>query len=144
MNFRSHAFQPFCCFQFLNSPACLGSRFSPVRLFMAPWTVARQAPLSGGFPGGNTGVGCHARLLAQGADHVCLSPVLAGGSLPLVLPGKPSLSNSNPKNYMIISVRIIYLGRIQEIWRGFCDILVRDVFRENLGSLGEYFRKLFK
>ena len=53
MNFRPHAFQPFCCFQFLNSPACLGSRFSPVRLFVAPWTVARQAPRPWGFPGEN-------------------------------------------------------------------------------------------
>ena len=27
-----------------------------------PWTVARQAPLSMGFPRQNTGVGCHALL----------------------------------------------------------------------------------
>ena len=27
-----------------------------------PWTVARQAPLSTGFPGKNTGVGCHSLL----------------------------------------------------------------------------------
>ena len=30
------------------------------------WTVARQAPLSMGVPGKNTGVGCHA--LLNGSD----------------------------------------------------------------------------
>ena len=30
-----------------------------VRLFVNPWTVACQAPLSRDFPGKNTGVGCH-------------------------------------------------------------------------------------
>ena len=30
-----------------------------VRLFATPWTIAYQAPLSMGFPGKNTGVGCH-------------------------------------------------------------------------------------
>ena len=34
---------------------------SRVRLFAAPWTVAYHAPLSMGFPGKNTGVGCHLR-----------------------------------------------------------------------------------
>ena len=29
---------------------------------VTPWTVAHQAPLSVGFPGKNTGVGCHALL----------------------------------------------------------------------------------
>ena len=32
---------------------------SHVRLFATPQTVAHQAPLSMGFPGKNTGVGCH-------------------------------------------------------------------------------------
>ena len=40
------------------------SRFSHVRLFATPWTVARQAPLAMGFSGKNTGVGC--RALPQG------------------------------------------------------------------------------
>ena len=35
---------------------------SRVWLFMTPWTVARRAPLSMGFPGKNTIVGCHAFL----------------------------------------------------------------------------------
>ena len=30
-------------------PACMLSHFSRVRLFVTPWTVARQAPLSTGF-----------------------------------------------------------------------------------------------
>ena len=32
---------------------------SRVRLFATPWTVALQATLTTGFPGKNTGVGCH-------------------------------------------------------------------------------------
>ena len=32
---------------------------SQVHLFVTPWTVACQAPLSMEFPGKNTGVGCH-------------------------------------------------------------------------------------
>ena len=32
---------------------------SRVWLSATPWTVAHQAPLSKGFPGKNTGVGCH-------------------------------------------------------------------------------------
>ena len=47
------------------------SRFSRVPLFVTPWTVAHQPPLSMGFPSKNigvgfpdknTGVGCHALL----------------------------------------------------------------------------------
>ena len=33
--------------------------FSRVWLFVTPWTVAHQAPLSMGSPGKNTGSGCH-------------------------------------------------------------------------------------
>ena len=33
--------------------------FSHVQLFVNPWTVACQAPLSMGFSGQNTGKGCH-------------------------------------------------------------------------------------
>ena len=32
---------------------------SHVQHLVTPWTVARQAPLPLGFPGKNTGVGCH-------------------------------------------------------------------------------------
>ena len=37
---------------------------SRARLFVTPWTAAFQAPLSMGFPGKSTGVGCH--FLLQG------------------------------------------------------------------------------
>ena len=50
---------------------------SRVRLFVTPWTVARQAPLSWDSPGKNTGVDCHTLLqgifLTQG-----LNPRLLG------------------------------------------------------------------
>ena len=45
---------------------------SHVWLCVAPWTVACQVPLSMGFPGKNTGVGCHFLLqeifLIQGSN----------------------------------------------------------------------------
>ena len=42
---------------------CVLSRFSCVCLWVTPWTVAHQAPLSMGIlQGKNTGVGCHALL----------------------------------------------------------------------------------
>ena len=44
--------------------ACMLSHFSCVSLFLTPWTVARQAPLSMGFSGKNAGVGSH--VLLQG------------------------------------------------------------------------------
>ena len=59
-------------------------------------TVDRQAPLSMGFPGKNTGVGCHA--LLQGIfptqrSKQCLLHLLHWqvDSLPLAPPGKPPL-----------------------------------------------------
>ena len=78
MNFRPHAFPPFWHFQFLNSPAFLGSRFRPVRLSVTPWTVARQAPLSMGFSRQCwSGVLCPPSGREQ--TPVSLSPALAGG-----------------------------------------------------------------
>ena len=51
------------------------SHFSHVQLFATLWTVAYQTPLSMGFPGKNTGVGCHFLLrgisLTQGSN-LCL------------------------------------------------------------------------
>ena len=60
------------------------SHFSHVQLFVTLWTVAHQAPLSRGFPGKNTGVGCHFLLqgifLTQGLNPcLFITPALAGG-----------------------------------------------------------------
>ena len=70
--------------------ACLLSHFSCVRLFVTPWTVGCQTPLSMDSPGRNSGVGCHA--LLQGSFHTqglnpCLLCLLhsQAGSLPLAL-----------------------------------------------------------
>ena len=46
------------------------SHFSCIRLFVTPWTVAHQAPLSTGFPGKNTGVGCHFLLQKLLIEHI--------------------------------------------------------------------------
>ena len=40
-------------------PFVVFQSLSCVQLFVTPWTVGRQAPLSLGFPGKNTGEGCH-------------------------------------------------------------------------------------
>ena len=55
---------------------------SRVQLFATPWTVAYQAPLSMGFPGKSTGVGCH--FLLQGI-------FLTQGSNPGLLPCRQML-----------------------------------------------------
>ena len=43
----------------LIAVSALLSHFNSLWLFMTPWTVAHQAPLSVGFSWKNTGVGCH-------------------------------------------------------------------------------------
>lgn len=43
----------------LRQIACVLSRFSCVWLFATTWTIAHLAPLSTGFLGRNTEVGCH-------------------------------------------------------------------------------------
>ena len=72
------------------------SHFSHVWLFVTPWTVAHQAPLSMGFSRQEYWMGCHA--LLQGIFptrgwNLHLSCLLhwQAGSLPLVPPGKPNL-----------------------------------------------------
>ena len=45
--------------QFFKPLVAVVQSLSRVPLFVTPWTVARQAPLSMGSPGKNTGVGCH-------------------------------------------------------------------------------------
>ena len=59
------------------------------RFFASLWTVTRQAPLSMGFPGKDTGVGCHfllqGILLTQGSN--CISS-FAGGFFTTEPPGK--------------------------------------------------------
>ena len=42
---------------------------SDVQLFVTPWTVARQAPLSMEFPGKNNGVGCQLHSPGQTIDQ---------------------------------------------------------------------------
>ena len=48
------------------------------RFFASLWTVTRQAPLSMGFPGKNTGIGCHFLLQGIFPSHG-MSPALAAG-----------------------------------------------------------------
>ena len=69
---------------------------SHVQLFSKLRTLALQAPLSMGFPGKNTGVGCHAILLqgiflTQGSNPYLLHLLeLAGRFFTTEPPGKPN------------------------------------------------------
>ena len=73
--------------------------FSCIRLFVTPWTVACQAPLSLEFSRQNTGVGCHLLLQGifptQGIEPLSLvSPSLAGGFFLTVPSGKPYVDSA--------------------------------------------------
>ena len=76
-----------------------------VRLFVIPWTVARQALLFS--PGKNTGMGCHSRLqrifLTRGIEPG--SPALRVDSLLTGLPGKPSPSRAHGPNQHLQNLR---------------------------------------
>ena len=70
---------------------CVLSHFSCVQLFATLWTVAHQGPLSIGFFRQEYWSGLSR---PPSGDHPNpwikpVSPALAGGSLPLVPPGKP-------------------------------------------------------
>ena len=78
----------------LSFPLTVFSRFTRVRLFVTPWTVAHQAPLSVGFSGQEycSGLPCPppGDLVNSGTEPISLvSPALQAGSLPTELPGKP-------------------------------------------------------
>ena len=73
------------------------SRISHVQLFVTLWTVAHQALLSMDSPGKITGVGCRALLQGifptQGWNPRLLHLLdWQVGSLPLALPGKPTVT----------------------------------------------------
>ena len=78
-----------CCVPFV---ACVPSPFSHVRLFVTPWTVARQAPLSVGFSRQEYWSGLTypppEGLPNHGIEHTSLaSPALIGGFFTRSPPG---------------------------------------------------------
>ena len=81
--------------------------------FVAPWTVAHQAPLSMVFPGKNTGVGCYVLLEGNTPDPGIgpAPPASTGDSLPLSQWGSPLLYlNSHhyiPNNYLCLLCPIV-------------------------------------
>ena len=87
-------FKMFLCllifFFFSHSFSILLSLFSPVWLFVTPWTVARQAPLSMGFSSKNTGglsFPSSGDLLNARIEPASLMfPALGSRSLPLSTP----------------------------------------------------------
>ena len=80
----------------LGLHACVLSCFSPVRLFAAPWTVARQAPLSMGFSRQEywSGLSCPSTGDPPYPGIKSASPASsasAGGFFTTTPPGKPIL-----------------------------------------------------
>ena len=63
---------------------------SHVRLFVTPWTVPYQA-LSMGFPGKNTGVGCH--FLLQGIFLIVENIKMHHGKVPFVHQDSTSIAS---------------------------------------------------
>ena len=61
---------------------------SCIQLFATPWTVARQAPLSTGFPRQEYWHGLPFPSLGDPRDRICVS-CIAGGFFTAELPGKP-------------------------------------------------------
>ena len=75
--------------------ACVLSRFSYVWLFVTPWTIAHQAPLSLGFSRQEYWSGLPGPppedFPTQGSNpHYITSPALQADSLSLAPPGKPA------------------------------------------------------
>ena len=72
---------------------CVLSCFSYVWLFVSPWTVAHQAPLSMGFSGHNNEWAANAAgdLPDPGIESFLAYPALQTDSLPTEPPGKPSV-----------------------------------------------------
>ena len=69
---------PAFCLEAVFRSHCRDVRvFSVVSDSTTPWTVSSQAPLSMGFPGKNTGVGCHFFLqgISRPQDITCMSCV---------------------------------------------------------------------
>ena len=80
----------FCIFLHAYTLNC----FSRVWLFVTPWTIAHQVPLSMGFSRPQYKVSCHALLhgifQTQGSNwHLSYLLHWQTGSLPLAPPGKP-------------------------------------------------------
>ena len=98
------------------------SLFSYVQLFVTPWTVAHQAPLSMGLSGKNTGVGCH--FLLQGiistqGSNPCLLHLLCwqAGSLTTVPPGEPTVGQNHlTQAYLIIKYWIYIILEVKTKW----------------------------
>ena len=74
---------------------CRFSRFSHVQLFVTPWPIAHQAPLSMGFSRQEywSELPCPPGALPDSDMEPCVLGLLhwQAGSLPLVPPGKPIL-----------------------------------------------------
>ena len=70
---------------------CVLSRFSHVRLFAAPWTIAHQVSLSTGFSRKEhwTGLQCPPPGDLPDPGIKPVSPALQADSLPTEAPGKP-------------------------------------------------------
>ena len=86
----------------MNAHACMLSGFSPVQLFMTPWTLASQAPLSMGFSGQEYWEWVampSSRRSSKPRDqtHISWSPTLAGKVFTPEPPGKLQITAQEMK-----------------------------------------------
>ena len=105
---------------------------SHVRLFITLWIIACQAPMSKGFLGKNTGVGCHALLQGifpiQGLNLALLHLLhWQASSLPLAPPGKPRDHNVfSQKIWVLILPKLFQLPALRYIIDRFLYVWGRD------------------
>ena len=91
--------------------------FSHVWLFATPWAVARPAPLSMGFPGKNTGVGCHALLQGDLSDQGIESISCNGRQIVYCWATREALHLDYPP---FINPEREHSGRSRRFWHGRC------------------------
>ena len=119
-----------------------------VWFFVTPWTVTHQAPLFLGFPGKNTGVGCH--FLLQGIfptqrsnPHLLCLPHWQMGSLPLVPPREPlpfndlSIFLGTLARYLSLLISAAWLRHCRDPWLdpGFLRVVQSSVDSVRVGGI---------
>ena len=102
----------------LSKSTCMLSRSVVSLLFATPWTLARQTPLSMGFPRQEYWSGLPWLSPGDLPDPGIkpASPALQLGSLPLSHLGSPLLKHSSPKKKFVLDVRMIYLLLLSPPW----------------------------
>ena len=103
--------------------------FSHVWLFVTPWTVTHQAPLFMGFPGKNTGVGCHflpQRIFPTTHDWIHVSCIDRWIFLPLNHQESLGLHKVTIKDKIIWKLWVLSITSIFNIFRLYM-VIIKDI-----------------